>query len=41
MSKDDNRILEEPISLKEVKTVVFGLGKEKAPGLDGFQAFFF
>lgn len=34
-------MLEEPVSLKEVKYVVFGLGGEKAPGPDGFQAFFF
>ncbi|XP_059071122.1 uncharacterized protein LOC131863796 [Cryptomeria japonica] len=41
VSREDNSMLEEPVSLKEVKVVVFGLGGEKAPGLDGFQAFFF
>lgn len=41
VSRDDNNMLEEPVLMKEVKSVVFGLGGEKAPGPDGFQAFFF
>lgn len=41
VSREDNIMLEEPVSLKEVKAVVFGLGGEKAPGPNGFQAFFF
>lgn len=41
VSREDNSMLEEPISLKEFKEVVFSLGGEKAPGLDGFQAFFY
>lgn len=41
ISKDDNRMLEEPVSLKEVKASIFGLGGEKAPGPGGFQAFFY
>lgn len=41
VSREDNSMLEELVSLKEVKAAVFGLGGEKAPGPDGFQAFFF
>ncbi|XP_059064795.1 uncharacterized protein LOC131066016 [Cryptomeria japonica] len=41
VSREDNIMLEEPVSLKEVKSVVFGLGGEKALGPDEFQAFFF
>ncbi|XP_059077871.1 uncharacterized protein LOC131876475 [Cryptomeria japonica] len=41
VSREDNSMLEEPVSLKEVKAAVFGLGGEKAPGPNGFQAFFF
>lgn len=31
----------ERIKLSELKVVVFGLGGDKAPGMDGFQAFFY
>ncbi|XP_059065362.1 uncharacterized protein LOC131857179 [Cryptomeria japonica] len=41
VSREDNIMLKEPVSLKEVKATVFGLGGEKAPGPDGFQDFFF
>ncbi|XP_057862593.2 uncharacterized protein LOC131070920 [Cryptomeria japonica] len=41
VSREDNFMLEEPVSLKEVKSTIFGLGGEKAPGPDGFQVFFF
>lgn len=36
VAKDLNRALEVPFSMEEVKSVVFNMKKEKAPGLDGF-----
>lgn len=41
VSREDNRMLEEPISLKELKAAIFGLGGEKLSGSNNFQAFFY
>ena len=41
ISKEDNRMLMETIKMSELKAAVFGLGGDKEPGLDGFQAFFY
>ncbi|XP_059068386.1 uncharacterized protein LOC131858918 [Cryptomeria japonica] len=41
VTREDNQMVEEPISLKELKAVVFGLGGENASGSDDFQDFFY
>ncbi|XP_059064784.1 uncharacterized protein LOC131856859 [Cryptomeria japonica] len=41
VSREDNQMVEKPVSLKELKAVGFGLGGEKVSGSDGFQAFFY
>ena len=41
VSVEDNKNLNRPISLEEVRTVVFNMSPDKSPGPDGFQAFFF
>ena len=41
ISEEDNKFLNEPISLNEVKTALFSMNPDKSPGPDGFQAFFF
>ncbi|XP_059078013.1 uncharacterized protein LOC131032223 [Cryptomeria japonica] len=41
VTKEDNQMLEEPVSLKELKAAIFGLGGEKPSGTDGFQEFFY
>lgn len=38
---EDNKNLNRPITLEEVRTVVFNMSPDKSPGPDGFQAFFF
>lgn len=41
LTAEDNKLLNQPFSLEEVKQVVFNLDPEKSPGPDGFQAFFY
>ena len=41
ISEEDNKFLNKPITLEEVKSVVFNMKPDKSPGPDGFQAFFF
>jgi hypothetical protein len=41
ITENDNRILNRPISLKEIKKVVFRMNPDKAPGPDGFTPRFF
>ena len=41
VTMEDNKALNKPISLEEVKLVVFEINPDKSPGPDGFQAFFF
>ena len=38
---EDNKSLNKPISLDEVKSAIFSMNPDKSPGPDGFQAFFF
>lgn len=38
---EDNKSLNKPFSLQEIKTTLFNINPDKSPGLDGFQAFFF
>ena len=41
ITEEDNRFLNEPFTLQEVKIALFSMNPDKSPGLDGFQAFFF
>ena len=41
ISSEDNKVLNKPITLEEVRLVVFNMNPDKSPGPDGFQAFFF
>ena len=41
VTTEDNKVLNKPITLEEVKSVVFSINLDKSPGPDGFQAFFF
>ena len=41
VTAEDNKILNRPINLEKVRTMVFNTSPDKSPGLDGFQAFFF
>lgn len=41
LSSEDNKALNKPISIEEVREVVFIMNPDKSPGPDGFQAFFF
>ena len=41
INKEDNKALNKPITLEEVRKVVFDLNPDKSPGPDGFQAFFY
>ena len=41
VTEEENKTLNRPITLEEVKTVVFNMSPDKSPGPDGFQAFFF
>ena len=36
ISDEDNKFLNKPISLEEVKSVVFNMNPNKSPGPDGF-----
>jgi hypothetical protein len=40
ITKEDNKILNKPISIEEVKTAIFSMHSDKSPGPDGFQTFF-
>ena len=37
----DTKILDRPITMDEVQTMVFNMSPDKSPRPDGFQAFFF
>uniref|UniRef100_A0A2N9FNM3 Reverse transcriptase domain-containing protein n=1 Tax=Fagus sylvatica TaxID=28930 RepID=A0A2N9FNM3_FAGSY len=41
MPEDIKCRLKQPVSNKEIKDVIFGMGNDKAPGPDGFTALFF
>ena len=41
VSPEDKKTLNRPITLEEVRSVVFNMSPDKSPGPDGFQAFFF
>lgn len=41
ITAEENKNLNRPITLEEVRSVVFSLSSDKSPGPDGFQAFFF
>ena len=41
VSEKENEVLAVPFSVEEIKTVVFYIEHNKAPGLDGFPAEFF
>lgn len=41
ISDEDNRSLNKPFSLEEIKVALFIINPDKSPGLDGFQAFFY
>lgn len=41
ITEEDNAMLMAPLSIQEVKDVVFSVSLEKAPGPDGFTALFF
>lgn len=41
VTKEDNKKINEPITLEEVRTVVFSMSPDKSSGPNGFQAFFF
>jgi hypothetical protein len=41
VTMEDNKVLNKPISLEEVKLVVFEMNPDKSPGPDGFQVFFY
>ena len=38
---EDNRFLNKPFTLQEVKTALFNINPDKSPSPDGFQTFFF
>ena len=38
---EDNKALNKPITLEEVRMIIFNMNPDKSPGLDGFQAFFY
>ena len=40
-SLEDNKALNQPISLEEVRSIVFNMNLEKSPRPDGFQVFFY
>ena len=40
VSIEDNKALNSPISLKEVKFVLFNMNSDSSPDPNGFQAFF-
>ena len=41
VSLKDNKLLNKPITLEEVRLVVFVMNPNKSPGLDGFQTYFY
>ena len=41
ITEEDNRILNKPFSLQEVKVALFNINPDNSLGPDGFQAFFF
>ena len=41
ISEEDNKFLNEPFTLIEVKTTLFSMNLDKSPSPYGFQAFFF
>lgn len=41
VTTEDNKALNKPITLEEVRTVIFNMNPDKSPGPDGFQAFFY
>lgn len=41
VKEDHNKILMVPMSMKEVRKAIFGLGSDKSPGPDGFLALFY
>lgn len=41
VTTEENKNLNRPITLEEVRTMVFNLSPDKSPGPDGFQSFFF
>lgn len=41
VTAEENQNLNRPITLEEVRTMVFKMSPDKSPGPDGFQALFF
>ena len=41
ISDEDNKLLNKPLTLEEIKATLFSINLDKSPGPDGFQALFF
>ena len=41
ISDEDNKLLNKPLTLEEIKSALFSINPDKSPGPDGFQAFFY
>ena len=41
ITKEDNKNINNPITMEEVKMALFSMNSDNSPGPDGFQAFFF
>ena len=41
ISDEDNQLLNNPVSIREIKKALFSMDPDKAPGPDGFTAWFY
>ena len=41
LKKEDNKNINKPITMEEVKMALFSMNSDNSPGPDGFHAFFF